>query len=215
MKKRLTALALVLILIVYCSIASYAADGFNKAVFDNAPDVYVSRDDMTGDLLAASESLLGDKGTITPVSGGGYVIVYSGVAISDVLNLNSLIFKYRADSWAFIDSAIIKIGNKRYKLDNLNVKRGTTNAGGKGEDVNIELTSALIPMMNDLIEHRDEEIKVRLHGESRDVDFILTDDVKNGVINIYNLYVAGGGTSKTSMKTMDMITDMTVTVGQD
>ena len=50
-------------------------------------------------------------------------------------------------------------------------------------------------MMADLIAHRDEEIRVRLQGDLRDIDFVLTDDVKNGIINIYNLYVAGGGTS--------------------
>ena len=88
-----------------------------RQFFDNAPDVFVSKDEMTGELLAASESLLGDKGTIIPESGDGYVMVYSGVAITDDLNLDTIIFKYRADSWAFVDSVIIKIGNKRYKLE--------------------------------------------------------------------------------------------------
>ena len=44
-----------------------------------------------------------------PETGGGYVQVYSGVSISDDMNLNVLIFKYHADNWAFIDSIIIKI----------------------------------------------------------------------------------------------------------
>ena len=71
-------------------------------------------------------------------------------------------------------------------------------------------------MMADLIAHRDEEIKVRLQGEGRSVDFTLTDDVKNGIINIYNLFAAGGGTSKASLKTIDLgSSKLTVTVGQD
>ena len=90
---------------VSASTAVYASDGFNKAVFDNAPDVFVTKDD----LMAASESLLGSKRIVIPETGGGYVQVYSGVSISDDMNLNVLIFKYHADNWAFIDSIIIKI----------------------------------------------------------------------------------------------------------
>ena len=108
MKKRLLALVTTLMLMVSASTAVYASDGFNKAV-DNAPDVFVTKDDMTGDLMAASESLLGSKRIVIPETGGGYVQVYSGVSISDDMNLNVLIFKYHADNWAFIDSIIIKI----------------------------------------------------------------------------------------------------------
>ena len=50
MKKRLLALVTTLMLMVSASTAVYASDGFNKAVFDNAPDVFVTKDDMTGDL---------------------------------------------------------------------------------------------------------------------------------------------------------------------
>lgn len=108
-EKRLLALVTTLMLMVSASTAVYASDGFNKAVFDNAPDVFVTKDDMTGDLMAASESLLGSKRIVIPETGGGYVQVYSGVSISDDMNLNVLIFKYHADNWAFIDSIIIKI----------------------------------------------------------------------------------------------------------
>lgn len=216
MKKRFFSLLLALIFVMSCSLVSYASNGFNKAVFDNAPDVFVSKDEMTGELLAASESLLGDKGTIIPESGGGCVMVYSGVAITDDLNLDTIIFKYRADSWAFVDSVIIKIGNKRYKLENVDISRGTANNGLRGEDITIAINSKTLPMMADLIAHRDEEIKVRLEGEGRNVDFALTDDVKNGIINIYNLFAAGGGTSKASLKTIDLgSSKLTVTVGQD
>ena len=109
MKKRLLALVTTLMLMVSASTAVYASDGFNKAVFDNAPDVFVTKDDMTGDLMAASESLLGSKRIVIPETGGGYVQVCSGVSISDDMNLNVLIFKYHADNWAFIDSILIKI----------------------------------------------------------------------------------------------------------
>lgn len=215
MKKRLLSIAAALILIISVSLAAYAADGFNKAVFDNAPDVFAVKDDMTGSLTVASESLLGEKGIAIPESGGGYVVVYSGVSISDTMNGNSILFKYYADDWAFIDSIIVKIGNRRYKFDEIPVDRDVLRDASIEEVAFIDLTTNVIPFMTYLIEHRDETVKVRLQGSNRDIDFILTDDMKNGIINIYNLYVAGGGTSKASMKKIDLARNITVTIGQD
>lgn len=215
MKKRLLSIAAALMLIVSVSLAAYAADGFNKAVFDNAPDVFAVKDDMTGSLTVASESLLGEKGIAIPESGGGYVVVYSGVSISDTMNGNSILFKYYADDWAFIDSIIVKIGNRRYKFDGIPVDRDVLRDASIEEVAFIDLTTNVIPFMTYLIEHRDETVKVRLQGSDRDIDFILTDDMKNGIINIYNLYVAGGGTSKASMKKIDLARNITVTIGQD
>ena len=54
--------------------------------------------------------------------------------------------------------------------------------------------------MQDLIEHRDEKIKVRLRGDADYVDFFLPDNVKDGMINVYNLYSMAGGTDPDNMK---------------
>lgn len=216
MKKKLTALVLAVALMVSIPVSAFAAHGFNKAVFDNAPDVYVQKDDMTGKIIAASESLLGDGGYLLPTSGGGLIKMYSGVSISDELNANMILFKYYAQNWAFINSIIVKVGNKRYRFTDISVDRSVMKDASIQETVYLHMNSSAVPFMQDLINHRDEEIKVRLVGSNRDVDFVLTDTVKNGIINIYNLFVAGGGTSKQSLKDMDLATgEQVVTVSQD
>lgn len=215
MKKRLVALITILLLVASLSLSTFAANGFNKAVFDNAEDVSMKRDDMTGQLVAVSESLLGIDGIAFPESGGGYVNTYMGVSISDSMNLSLLVFKYYASDWAFINRAIIKIGDKRYTFDNLDTSYNVLKDARINETFSIEITSKSMQMMTDLINHRDEDIKIRLHGTKRDIDFVLTDEMKNGIINIWNLYVAGGGTSKESMQMVDIGTEITVTVGQD
>ena len=48
-------------------------------------------------------------------------------------------------------------------------------------------------MMKDFADHRDEEINVRLVGSAKSIDFVLTDTVKNTLLDMYDLYVAGGG----------------------
>ena len=65
MKKRLVALITILLLVASLSLSTFAADGFNKAVFNNAADVTVKADDMTGDAIFATTSLLGADGEIS------------------------------------------------------------------------------------------------------------------------------------------------------
>lgn len=218
MKKRLVSLITISLLIVSLSLSTYAANGFNKAVFDNAADVTVTRDDMDGTLMAMTTSLIGEKGIIAPEGQDELIQVYAGVGITDSVNLLSIVFKDYSHDVANINGIIIKIGNKRYSFSGLNVSRDTLKGSGTyyiGESTTIELTSESIPMMTELIEHRDEEIRVRLQGTNRNVDFVLTDDIKNSIINLYNLYVAGGGTNAASMQIIDRVTKINVTVRQD
>ena len=60
-----------------------------------------------------------------------------------------------------------------------------------------------------------QEITDNIKEMCIEANHFLTDDMKNGIINIYNLYVAGGGTSKASMKKIDLARNITVTIGQD
>ena len=60
-----------------------------------------------------------------------------------------------------------------------------------------------IPFMQDLIQHRDEEIKVRLVGANREMEFVLTQAMKDGIIGLYDRYVMAGGTRQ---ENMDLIT---------
>lgn len=218
MKKRLLSIATALMLIVSVSTVAYAANGFNKAVFDNAADVTVTRDDMDGTLMATTTSLMGEKGIIAPEGRDERIQVYAGVGITDSVNLLSIVFKDYSHDAANINGIIIKIGNKRYSFSGLNVSQDILRGSGTyyiGESTTIEVTSKSIPMMTELIEHRNEEIRVRLQGTNRNVDFVLTDDMKNSIINLYNLYVAGGGTNAASMQIIDKVTKIDVTVGQD
>lgn len=215
MKKRIFSLFLAFIIVMSASAGAFASDGFNKSVFDNATDVYVVKDDMTGDFIVTSESLLGSNSLITPISGNGHVNAYLVAGVTDDLNMISFSINYYADDWAFINKVIFKIGTKRYTFSNLDVKRSVQKNATISENCNFEISSKSLPMMSDFIEHRDEEIKVRLQGQSRNVDFILTDAMKNGIINIWNLYVAGGGTSHSSMEKIDLISNVGLTIAQD
>lgn len=46
----------------------------------------------------------------------------------------------------------------------------------------------------------------------KNVEFVMTDDMKNSVINLYNLFVAGGGTKEKNMSLIERGDKMQVRV---
>ncbi len=204
MKKRLLSLAAALMLIASVSTAAYAATGFNKAVFNSAADVTAKVDDMTGDAIFATTSLLGTDGEIS-VGDGETVAVYAGISVNSSFDLFRVAIQYYADDWAYIDGFIVKIGNKSYVFSGVESNREVASNGTIRESTGITVDSSTVPLMRELIEHRNEEIKVRLCGDEKNIEFVLTDAMKNSIINLYNLFVAAGGTRSSNMKCLDIV----------
>ena len=213
--KKLIMSAASLALAAAISVSAFAAGGFNTAVFDTGKDITVETDSMTGTTTVFTTSLLeGDGGTIS-TGWDEEVLVYGGTVVGDDLQLYSIAMAYYADDWAFINKVIMKIGDTRYTFTEIdNSKKVFSNATIR-ELVTIPVKTATIPFMQDLIEHRDEEVRVRLCGSEKDVEFVLTDAIKDSLINLYNLFVAGGGTRESNMKTLDMADRTVVRVARN
>ena len=199
MKKRLVALITILLLVTSLSLSTFAANGFNKAVFNNAADVTVKADDMTGDAILATTSLLGADGEIS-VGDGETVVVYGAISANSSFDLFRVVIQYYADDWAYIDGFIVKIGNKSYVFSDVESNGEVASDGTIRESTGITVDSSTVPLMRELIEHRNEEIKVRLCGDEKNIEFVLTDAMKDSIINLYNLFVAAGGTRSSNMK---------------
>lgn len=204
MKKRLLSIATTLILIISVSTAAYAANGFNKAVFNNAADVTAKVDDMTGDAIFATTSLLGADGEIS-VGDGEMVAVYGAISANSSFDLFRVVIQYYADDWAYIDGLIVKIGNKSYVFSDVESNGEVASDGTIRESTGITVDSSTVPLMRELIEHRNEEVKVRLCGDEKNIEFTLTDAMKDSIINLYNLFVAAGGTRSSNMKYLDAV----------
>lgn len=211
MKKKILSIVLAVLMMALIPISVFAASGFNKAVFDNAEDVTIKSDDMSGISTISCTSLQNRKAVID-LNWSTLVAITPNVQLSDDVDTYSITFTYVAESWAFIDSIIVKIGDNRYTLSDFPTGRNVQHGGSIQENAYIFLTAELIPMMQDLIEHRDEEIKIRLCGSRENVDFTLPDNIKDGMINLYNLYVAGGGTNEPNMNAVYQMAPVTVSV---
>lgn len=211
MKKKILALMFAVLLAIMVPISAFATGSFNKAVFDNADDLTVKADDMSGITNIYSTSLSNGKAAIY-VDWYTTITVMPTISLSDEVDGYLLGLYYVGQNWAFINNIIVKIGDHRYTISDFDVSRKVRSGSSVQEYICLFANSETIPMIQDLIEHRDEEIKVRFSGSNKNIDFTLTDDIKNGMINLYNLYVAGGGTNE---KNIDLITKLdktTVTV---
>ena len=207
--KRIITSVVVTAMVVAISLSAFATSAFNTKVFDDGQDITVTADSMTGTTIVTTTSLLGTKGVVS-TGWKENVVVYGAVSVSDDFDIYSIVMRYYADDWAFINEAIVKIGDNRYYFTNLDTSRKVYSDATIRETIQIIAKDSTVPFLQDLIENRDKEVRVRLCGKNKDVEFVMTDDIKNSLINLYNLFVAGGGTQAANMNLIESVDDITV-----
>ena len=112
-------------------------------------------------------------------------------------------FSYFGNNWENIDQIIVKVGNKSYFFSNISVyakNQRILDNNMVQESLAIYVDSNSKSFIQDLIEHRSEEIKIRLVGMYHNFDFELTQKMKDGIIGLYDHYVMAGGTNEGNLK---------------
>ena len=183
LKKRIVSLALAAMLLVTAPVSAFATTKFNQSVFDGRDDLRISTDIMAGETSVVPTAL--DDGQMI-------ITVQPGIFLDDSKDTFILMFKYLGVDWAKLNGIIIKIGDNRYSFSNC-YSSHSIDDGYASEYVAFCMKDQTTDMMKDFADHRDKEINVRLVGSAKSIDFVLTDTVKNTLLDMYDLYVAGGG----------------------
>ena len=212
MRKRMSALVIVWILIVSIPLVSYASPRLNMSIFESAEDITIKYDDMTNATTISSTSLLKGEGDIRLDYNYDYVSIYPRIIAITAADEYTWNIDYFAKNWMFIDEISIKVGEHIYTFTDFTTSRKVYSDGTIQEHLALGITNDSTSFMQDLIEHRNEKIKVRLSSDSDRVDFFLPDKVKDGIINVYNLYSMAGGMNSENMKLITAIEDTKVTV---
>lgn len=215
MKKKILSLPLVIFLATTVSISAFAATGFNKEVFSGRQEIKSTYDDMTGIekfYMPEMEEMLGDGyislGFFTP-----NVYIEPVVAVTDEFTSYywDIVYNYQNTSfnYQYMDEMTVKIGENRYTFKGLYNQRSDYGDGYQyhKEFLTVFFDADSVCVMEDIINHRDEEIKVRLSGKNARVDFVLPEEMKNNFIHMYNLYAAGGGNEKNNLLTVKVAND--------
>jgi len=206
MKKRIVSLALAGAIMISASVPALATSAFNMGVFDGRQDVSISSDDMSGE---TGICLSGDEyDSVITFDDGSLLTVDPNIFLTDSYDTYQIYFNCFESSLAGMKSIIIKIGDNRYNFSNCFTSKSRINDNTIMETIGIMMKRETVGFMNDLDEHRDEEIQVRING-TETIDFSLTDEMKNEILTLYDLYAQAGGTRDKNLRN---ITDIDQTV---
>lgn len=101
--------------------------------------------------------------------------------------------------WKNLDKLIVKIDDTNYifsKLDLIQTVDGSTYM----ESFYILIDNKAMPFIESFIEHQDETIRVNITTEWDTFNFVLPEEIKTGVVKMFEQFEAAGGTSKANMK---------------
>ncbi len=200
LKKKLVALALAASMMISVSAPALATSKFNMGVFEGRQDAFILSDEMTGEAIV----LLEDDSTARTIyfDDGSRIVVTPGLMLNDSYDYYVLTFGYFGANLAGIDNIIIKIGDNRYSFSNCPVSRSKLGDDLIYEEMPIRMKRETVSFMNDLSDHREEEIKVRVNGVYQTFDFTLPDAAKDRILCLYDLYSQGGGTRDSNLRSI-------------
>lgn len=200
--KKIVSLALAAAIMVSVSVPALATSSFDKNVFNDRQDISVSEYEMDGVTIV---TIVPDyfKDSVV-LFDNAFVLVNPKIGLTDNFDLYSFCFDYYGVNYSGLKSIIIKIGDNRYTFSNCGPSVSLTSDNFIHESISFPLKRETVKFMSDLAEHRDESIQVRLVGNSQNWDFALTDDMKNSILTLYDLYSRGGGTRDKNMRDITM-----------
>lgn len=200
MKKRIVSLLLTLALALVCAAPALAAQGFDVNVMRNAVDIYEMGDDMEGEVSFTIKSLVDNDGLILKCSDGSYQMFLPIVIAVDEGEDYCLAITNMGDSYRYINEVIIKVGDTRYTFTDLDVDRSHSLGEPYIETAKIILDSRTLTVIEDMVKNPDAEVKVRVKGRNASIDFTLSDEIKDGMVHLYNLFAQAGGLRQSNME---------------
>ena len=210
MKKRIVSLAVAVLLSVAMAMSAFATSEFKVSAFQDVDDYQIDIDDMTGEISISIKSLLNESEF---VGTDDYLLAfYPMVTTNNDFDMFLFAVMYLGYQSENINQVIVKIRDNRYFFSDVELDMDglpewyTSMIDSYGVVMELPvfiIDNRTIPFMQDLIQHRDEEIKVRLVGANREMEFVLTQAMKDGIIGLYDRYVMAGGTRQ---ENMDLIT---------
>ena len=191
--------ALVMLVCLLMGAQAFAQD-FDVSVFENVSGISVSIDDMEGvgyiDMDSHRECFF-DPG----YSDYYYCSMYPSIRInnSGVAVLRWFI-QFYGENWAFIDRMIIKVGDNRYTIGDIDIDREVVEHADVHEALGVVFSEEHLPFLTDFAEHcEDGPVKIRLCGDKYNVDFTMTDSMVKWLKQFITLCEEAGALNETYM----------------
>lgn len=207
MKKKISALIMAILLVFSIPMAALAASGFNKAVFYGRDELKITnKNDGTTSIVVKSTDT---SNSMIPVNGAIFTVTPEVVS-DDSFQTYYIHITYIGTDWENATGFSFIMDGKTYKFETMIGEKYRTKAVGNVKSLCVEKQTYVanwdtIQLMTDFAANfMDKDIKVRVDGD-RQYEFSLTDEQKNNIVHLFNLYVAADGTRDSNM---DKITNL-------
>lgn len=198
MKKKILILILTLIIFSGISLSCFATNNssFDSSVFDGQDDIEVNYTKKGTEVCVPS---LYEKLGIPSSDYKEFFSVYPEVFISDSSSTFDLKIRYdRLSGWLNMDGASIKINDLTYKIKSKVGEKERYKNGVYVESCYLYLTLDTIDFFEALSKNKDEPVFVTINC-AEEPSFELSQNYKDSIVKLYNLYCEAGGTNPSNM----------------
>ena len=206
MKKRVVSLIISAFIVCSCILTVMASSGLDLDVLRKGEDIQYAESNQD-DMAAYALSSLAKNNNDVYYSEDGSIVSFTPVLFARKTS-DSMIYcydiKFTSNRFLNLKQVIFIIGNVNYIFSDIyttfNYPYSTT-SGKYEEEASFSLDDASIQMLADIAENRDnqgEPVEVILEGSNESFTLIMNDELTNGMIHLYNLFVNAGGTSESN-----------------
>ena len=207
MKKRVVSLIISAFIACSCILTVMASSGLDLNVLRKGEDIQYTesyQDDMAAYVLSS----IAKNNNDVYYSEDGSIVSFTPAILARKTS-DSITYcydiKFTSNRFLEINQVIVIVGNNQYIFYDIpTVRRDprNTTSGMYEEEAMICLDNGSVQMLENIIENRDnqgEPVQVIIAGKSESFRLELNDELTNGMIHLYNLFVEAGGTSENNM----------------
>lgn len=208
MKKKILSLLCAVVLCISIPLSAFATSKFDTRVFDGEEDFFISSDDMTGEFFVEHSLSFLNSDMLTIIPGKhepSLIYLNPNIYLTDTIDYFTVCFQHIGFQAADFTSVIVKIGDDRYQFKNCYTNSVVDQSGLVVENISFFLKNETKSFMKALDKHKDDEIKVRLVGNQKSFDFTLTEEAVDGLLDLYDLFVEGGGTRESNFQNISSV----------
>ena len=206
MKKRVVSLIISAFIVCSCILTVMASSGLDLNVLRKGEDIQYTesnRDDIAAYVLSS----IAKNNNDVYYSEDGSIVSFTPIIFARKTS-DSMTYcydiKFTSNRFLNLKQVIFIIGNVNYIFSDiyttLNYPYSTT-SGKYEEEAIFSLDDVAIQMIADIAENRDNQgqpVEVILEGSDESFTLIMNDELTNGMIHLYNLFVNAGGTSESN-----------------
>ena len=200
MKKRVVSLIISAFIGCSCILTVMASSGLDLNVLRKGEDIQYTESNRDDIAVYALSSIAKNNNDVYYSEDGSIVSFTPAILARKKSDSMTYCYdiKFTSNRFLNLKQVTFIIGNVNYIFSDISAIFNypySTNSGKYEEETFLSLDDGSIQMLADIAENRDnqgEPVKVILEGSNESFTLIMNDELTNGMIHLYNLFVNAG-----------------------